>query len=567
MKSALRYMMSVLLTIWATTGLMADDDFNPDNPPEPMAQYVVSISADPAEATSSITLGGSFAIGKVLQISVKAASDYVFQYWTLNGVQYSTKTSFSYTVGDSAANFVAVLKIKPLISVSVTPQGAGSAYGGGRYTVGSSKKIYTNGNNGYTFLYWTLNGVQYTDKKSFYYSVGDSTANFVAVYKDDNIEPPVDPDAPFTPDDPAEPEVYYRLDVQTNLPDNVSPRAISPSEYYAPGKNITLFTTAPDGYIFQYWALNDILYADQPSCPYVTGDSNVVFTAYFATLHSITLNVNPASAGTVSGTGKYEPNTKVLITATPNEGYTFLHWTRNGEIYAQTTSFYFIINNADATFEAVFEKIPEQPQVIDDPEQPFIPSNPPEPETNKTALLITVGVNDTTLGAVTGLPTTPLFAGDLITLEAVSSNPQEFYFLHWTDGNTANPRNITLTVDARYVAVFARQQYLITFYDEDSITVIDQREWGYGETPTCISPAKASDEEHSYRFGGWQPDIVPVTRDTAYYATYEELPLDVPQDVNNTEFNAILIRKLFRNGNIYILRGEKVYTITGQEVK
>lgn len=569
MKSALRYIMSVLL-VWATTGIVWAEDFNPDNPPEPMVQYPVSISATPAEGTTSITLGGSFALGKQLTIKVTTASGYRFLYWTLNDTQYSTNTSFTYTVGDSAAVFVAHLAKNPTITVSVSPVGAGSVYGGGTYKPGTKRNIYTYKNTGYTFLYWTLNGEQYTEATgtSFYYTLGEDDVTFVAVYQKDGEDPEPDPDAPFTPDDPAEPEVYYRLDVQHDLPAGLSPKTIAPSTYYAPGKNVSLFATAPEGYVFLHWTLNDVLYSDQATCPYVMGDSDVVFTAHFATLRHITLTVNPSEAGTVSGDGYYAPNTKVLVSTTPRDGYVFRCWTKNGEVYTETLSFYYIVTTGDASFEAVYQKIGEQTEEPD-PDEPFSPSNPPEPEADKTALVITVGVNDASLGVVQGLPTTPLFVGDKITLEAVSSNPEQYYFLHWTDGNTSNPREITLTVDARYTAVFGRKQYLVTFYDEDSVTVIDQREWGYGEIPTCINPAKPSDAEHSYRFVGWQPEIVAVTKDTAYYATYEEMPLDVPdipEGLNEVQRDKVQCAKVIENGVLYLMYQGTKYNVQGKKI-
>ena len=535
MKALVRTLLTVCFLIGATVGVRAD--FNPDNPPEPMVQYAVSISADPAEATSSISLGGAFSQGKVLSISVSPASGYRFLHWTLNGVQYTTSASFSYTVGDSAVSFVAHLAKNPVLSVSVSPAEAGTAYGGGAYAPGSNRRIYTNGNTGYTFLHWTLNGEKYTEQTSFYYTVGEEDAVFVAVYQKDNVDPPVNPDDPFDPSNPAEPEVFYYLQVSTDLPAGVTPSSITPNGYYAPGKYVSLSTTVPEGYTFLHWTLNDVLYSDQRTCPYTMGDSAAVFVAHFATKQRITLSVSPEEAGTVSGAGLYVPNTKVLVTTTPNEGYTFLCWKRNDEVYAETSSFYYIVSTVDVAFEAVYVKAGEEPEPEPDPDEPFVPANPPEPEADKVALHISVGVNDPTLGSVSGLPETPLFVGDLITLTATSADPEHYYFLHWADGNTSNPRDITLTVDAKYVAVFAKQKYLITFYDEDSVTVLDQRKWNYGDVPSCVSPAKADDANYSYRFDKWQPDIAPVSQDTSYYATYEATKLPSSQSYTITWLN------------------------------
>ena len=540
-----------------------DEPFDPENPPEPMAQQIVSISATPAEATSNITLGGSFSMGRQLTISVTPAADYVLRYWLLNGEQYTTEQSFEYTVGDSMAVFVAVLEIKPLLSVSVSPEGAGSAYGGGRYAEGSNQRIYTYGNAGYTFLYWTLNGEQYSTSTSFYYTMGDSTAVFVAVYRNDNPEPPVDdPYTPIDPDDPAEPMVYYRLTTSTNIvEEGVVPQYITPSAFYAPGSNVTLRTVPPTGYTFQYWMKDGALYSDQPTCPYVMENNDVEFVAHFSRSYDIQLRVTPQGAGTVQGAGTYMPGTKVLVSTTPNPGYTFQCWKNGGEVYATTESFYHIVGYQSIVFVAEYIVTPAEPEIPEEEEQgPFIPANPPEPAVDRPALMIVALVNDTAMGSVSGVPTTPLFAGDMITLTATPAHAG-YYFLHWADGNTDNPRTITLTTDAVYTAVFARQMFTITFYDEDSLTVLDQQEWGYGELPTCITPAKPDDEEWSYHFSAWVPEITPVTGNAAYYATYVAFEIEdtaLPDTESNTPCT-----KLIRNGQLLILRGEDTYSILG----
>lgn len=572
MKQLLRTLLSGILVLVAAAGIVRAEDFNPENPPEPMAQHKVTVSATPAEATSSISLGGSYAVGKQITISVTAATGYRFLYWTLNGEQYSTNRSFTYTVEDHDVDFIAHLAKNPVLSVSVTPSEAGSAYGGGSYEPGSNRRVYTYGNNGYTFLYWTLNDQQYTTESSFYYTMGEEDVTFVAIYKKNSDPDEPDPDEPFNPSDPAEPMLYYRVDVTTNLPQDITPSYITTSNYYLPGKNVSIRTTVPDDYVFLYWTLNDVLYSEQTSCPYVVGDSDVVFTACFAKKRTITLRVTPEEAGSVSGAGIYAPNTKVLVSTTPRDGYAFLYWMRGDEVYAETLAFYYIVNAVDVEFVAVYEQIvtppdtPEDPVNPDDPDEPFNPSNPPEPETDKVALNITVAVNDAELGYVAGLPETPLFAGDVITLTAVPNNPEQYYFLHWADGNTANPREITLSVDARFVAVFAKQQYTVTFYDEDSLTILDQRQWGYGDLPTCVSPAKPSDEEFSYRFAGWTPELVTVTGDATYYATHEALPLELPLDVTSTHYDAPAIKHII-SGQLIIRRAGNSFTVLGTAIQ
>ncbi|MDX9846780.1 MAG: hypothetical protein RBT74_07360 [Tenuifilaceae bacterium] len=43
--------------------------------------------------------------------------------------------------------------------------------------------------------------------------------------------------------------------------------------------------------------------------------------------YTLTLTVNPTGAGVVTGAGEYTEGTAVTLTATPNEGYSFVNWT------------------------------------------------------------------------------------------------------------------------------------------------------------------------------------------------------------------------------------------------
>ncbi|MBS4012612.1 MAG: fibrobacter succinogenes major paralogous domain-containing protein [Bacteroidetes bacterium] len=54
------------------------------------------------------------------------------------------------------------------------------------------------------------------------------------------------------------------------------------------------------------------------------------------TTHTLNLNVSPASSGAVTGAGNYSEVAVVPITATPNEGYTFVNWTGDTDHIANT---------------------------------------------------------------------------------------------------------------------------------------------------------------------------------------------------------------------------------------
>lgn len=91
--------------------------------------------------------------------------------------------------------------------------------------------------------------------------------------------------------------------------------------------------------------------------------------------------------------------------------------------------------------------------------------------------------------------------------------------------NGWSPEVVTVSGDAIYVASYQEElrKYTITWQDEDG-TVLKTEEVNYGETPSYNEedPTKDSTAQHTYAFNGWSPNIVEVTSDATYVATYLE---------------------------------------------
>lgn len=74
--------------------------------------------------------------------------------------------------------------------------------------------------------------------------------------------------------------------------------------------------------------------------------------------HTVTVNVSPEGAGTVSGTGSYVKGSTATVKATPNAGYKFVGFGNSSGVVTVTTNPYVFTVNNNTTFYAIFEQIP-----------------------------------------------------------------------------------------------------------------------------------------------------------------------------------------------------------------
>ena len=111
--------------------------------------------------------------------------------------------------------------------------------------------------------------------------------------------------------------------------------------------------------------------------------------------------------------------------------------------------------------------------------------------------------------------TTPTYTGETPT--KAGDAQYSYTFKEWS------PAINKVTGDATYTATFTQtvNKYTITWKNDDG-SVIDTTTVEYGETPTHEDATKAATAQHSYVFDGWSPEIVAVTGDATYTATFRE---------------------------------------------
>ncbi|MFP4042660.1 MAG: InlB B-repeat-containing protein, partial [Bacteroidales bacterium] len=116
------------------------------------------------------------------------------------------------------------------------------------------------------------------------------------------------------------------------------------------------------GYEFVNWTdEDDEIVSEETEFNYKTSNEDMTFTANFEEIptYSLTLVAEPEEGGEVQGSGEYQEDEEVTLTAIPNEGYEFVNWTdEDDEIVSEETEFNYKTSNEDMTFTANFEEIP-----------------------------------------------------------------------------------------------------------------------------------------------------------------------------------------------------------------
>ena len=212
-------------------------------------------------------------------------------------------------------------------------------------------------------------------------------------------------------------KLYVKIGIPAIISANVNDEtmgSVTGAGEYLIGDQVSLTAIPTAHYHFVDW---DNGSTDNPLIFVVYRDSAV--TASFAIdQHNVTVNVNDPDGGRAIGTGLYNYGDTVMLKATANEHYSLSGWS-NGE----TDTVIYLIVSGDTVITANF--------AINQHE-------------------VTTAVTDTALGSVTGAGTYDY--GATVTLTAIPVAHAEF--TGWSNGETANPLNITLTSDTTVTANF-----------------------------------------------------------------------------------------------------------------
>ena len=423
-----------------------------------ISRVQIAATADPTEGGTVEGTGGYFP-GLQAILTATANTGYTFQNWTLDEVEVSIDTTYTFEVSDSA-NYVAHFSLNSYdITASANPDEGGSVNGTGTYYHYDTCTLIATAYTGYTFMNWTLNDEVVSTDTVYAFEVSD-TANYVAHFNLNSydITAIANPDEGGTVSGAG---TYYHFDT------------------------CSLMATAYTGYTFQNWTLDDEVVSTDTVYTFVVSDSANYVAHFSLNSYDITAIADPDEGGIVSGKGTYYHFDTCTLIASANIGYTFVNWTL-GEVEVSTESTYSFEVNGATDYVAHF---------------------------SLNSYNITATVEPDESGTISG--TGIYYHFDTCTLTATANTG--YTFQHWTlnDEVISTEAEYTFEVSdsANYVAHFSLNSYNITATAEPDESGTISGAGIYYHFDTCTLTATAN---MGYTFQNWTLNDEVVSTDTVY---------------------------------------------------
>lgn len=218
--------------------------------------------------------------------------------------------------------------------------------------------------------------------------------------------------------------------------------------------------------------------------------SDTIQTAIFApdTYHIDVLSNNNIQ-GSAIGSGNYTYGTPISVSATANTGYHFTNWSNDN-----TSNSCVLYLTCDSIITAFFDR---------------------------NQYTLTIQSNNTNYGSVEGSGQYSYQDTAILTASAI----EHYHFVHWSDGNTDNPRQYIVTDNITLTATFTIDTHIVSISTNNIAYggVEGGGDYAYG-TPCTVSATAYT----GYHFSQWSngitanPYTFAVLQDTELKAIFEQ---------------------------------------------
>lgn len=109
--------------------------------------------------------------------------------------------------------------------------------------------------------------------------------------------------------------------------------------YYDNGETVTVTAYAKPGYIFENWQSDGEIISNESPFSFTIYENEELTANFSETAYNVQTSSNPEEGGTTTGGGTYLYDEIANFSATANEGYTFVNWTKDGIIVSDNSNF------------------------------------------------------------------------------------------------------------------------------------------------------------------------------------------------------------------------------------
>ena len=293
--------------------------------------YTINTSANPEEG-GTVTGGGTYNQGASCTVTATANEGYTFTNWTEGSTVVSTNASYTFNVTGNrtlVANFTVQAPTTYTINVSANPTEGGTVTGGGTYDEGTSCTVTATANTGYDFVNWTENGEEVSADANYIFTV-TADRNLIANFQIQS----------------------YTITLAASPSTGGEVTGGGTFDY---GESCLVSATPAEGYSFVNWTENGTHVSSNDSFGFtVTSDRNLVANFQLQT-YTISVSASPYGSGVVTGGGTYNYGASCTLTASPNSGYTFQGWTKNGTQVSTDPTYTFTVIES-ASYVANFQE-------------------------------------------------------------------------------------------------------------------------------------------------------------------------------------------------------------------
>ena len=305
------------------------------------------------------------------------------------------------------------------------------------------------------------------------------------------------------------------------LSTDIEKGSVSGGGLYEDGEIVRISATPKVGYLFARWSDGN---TENPRK--ITVESELSLTAEFTAVCRLSVLSNDATMGTVKGSGEYAESTIVILSALPNEGFQLARWNDGSTENPRPVT---VMEDTELTAE-------------------FLPLH---------SLSVTA---DATTGIVEG--SGEYAEGTVVILSALPN--EGFQFARWNDGNTENPRPVTVMEDTELTAEFETGSHRLSVRSGN-------------EDMGNVTALLTATPNTGYQFIHWNdgdisnPRTIAISENIDLIAKFEAKATNTDAISNDNERISVIGRTLYvENGGktyrIYNTIGQLVYTGNDSEV-